>query len=762
MPPPNYTVEVLLKAEDNLSKALAYARSQLQSFGEAGVREAGRLESSFESLSTAVGRLFKLAVIEAGDYLRSFLSSSMDAFARFEASAVRLAALTADAGQSVQGLAQAFRVAASAAAREMAVSGYEAMAALEALVKAGLSGSEAVEALRSSIMLARLEGVEFGSAAAGLVQVMAQFGVEGRRAAEVADILVNASRLGIGTAHDFAAGLANVGSVARMMGLSLQETTAYLVALERRLGSAEEAGTQLARLLSSLYEIALKLGVPVRDAGDRLRGVGEIMADVLARTRELGGDFEMLQSRLTGVDARALKALFTLSQMGESFSQLVGEVSRTGTALKAFEESLATAEGRAAMLRAETDRLQRVIGESLSSIYQMVGPYVLKAFDAVTASWRGIVAAIVDSKFDQKLAYLETQLRILGRLTEEQASTLLVYWTEVGELTVSEALRIAEAIAVYDENVQRLVETAVRAGVEVPEAFREMAGAAASAANASASLQELTTALNMAKQATEDLSLASRALAAGMNFYDVLNTVNQALGVSTTLTEEQAESTKYLAAAQSILNYTSQLLALQQQALQLYMMGASDAGNMLTSVMRALGESLSDGVVTQQEFVNILNVLGVDAGNVAASLHGMLVKALENVRAAVEGNTSSVQALISQLNALNGMTAVYRIVEVRETVTQQSGGGVEVVHETGGRFFEAYQLGAWSVPRTGPALLHRGEMVLPRHVAEWFRRYGGAGGNVLNITVNINTSTADGRALAEELSRELARRMRWM
>jgi len=751
----------LLKAEDSLSKALAYARSQLQSFGEAGVREAGRLESSFESLSKAVGRLFKLAVIEAGDYLRSFLSSSMDAFARFEASAVRLASLTADAGQSVQGLAQAFRVAASAAAREMAVSGYEAVSALEALVKAGLSGSEAVEALRSSIMLARLEGVEFGSAAAGLVQVMAQFGVEGRRAAEVADILVNASRLGIGTAHDFAAGLANVGSVARMMGLSLQETTAYLVALERRLGSAEEAGTQLARLLSSLYEIALKLGVPVRDAGDRLRGVGEIMADVLARTRELGGDFEVLQSRLTGVDARALRALFTLSQMGESFSQLVEEVSRTGTALKAFEESLATAEGRAAMLRAETDRLQRVIGESLSSIYHMVGPYILKAFDAVATSWRGIVAAIVDSKFDQKFAYLETQLRILGRITEEQASTLLVYWTEVGELTVSEALKIAEAIAVYDENVQRLVETAVRAGVEVPETFREMADAAASAANASASLQELTTALNMAKQATEDLSLASKALAAGMNFYDVLNTVNQALGVSTALTEEQAETTKYLAAAQSILNYTSQLLALQHQALQLYMMGASDAGNMLTSVVRALSESLGDGVVTQQEFVNILNVLGVDAGNVAASLHGMLVKALETVRAAVEGNTSSVQALISQLNALNGMTAVYRIVEVRETVTQQSGGGAEIVHETRGRFFEAYQLGAWSVPRTGPALLHRGEMVLPRNVAEWFRRHGSTG-NVFNITVNVNTSTSDGRGLAEELSRELVRRMRWM
>ena len=751
----------MLKAEDNLSKALAYVRSQLQSLGDVGVRESGRLETSLANLSSAATRLFGAVLFEASENLRAFLVSSLDAFAKFESGAARLAALAADAGQSVQGLAQAFRVAASAAAREMAVSGYEAMAALESLVKAGLTGSQAVDALKSSIMLARIEGVEFGAAAAGLVQVMAQFGLEGRRAAEVADVLVNASRLGIGTAHDFAAGLANVGSMARMMGLSLQETTAWLVVLERRLGSAEEAGTQLARLLSSLYEIAGKLGVPVRDAGDRLRDVGEIMADVLARTRELGGDFEMLQSRLAGVDIRALKALFTLSQMSESFAGLVEEVSRTGSALKAFEESLSTAEGRAAMLRAETDRLQRTVGESLSSIYYMVGPYVLKAFDAVASAWRGIIASVVDSKFDQKLAYLETQLRVLGRITEEQASTLLLHWTEVGELTVSEALRIAEAIGVYDENVERLVETAVRAGVEVPEAFRNMAEAASTAALTSAQLQELTTALNMAKQASEDLSTASKALAAGLSFYNVLSTVNQALGLSTALTEEQAESTKYLSAAQSLVNYTSQLLALQQQALQLYMMGATEAGNMLTSVMNALSAALGDGVVTQQEFINILNALGVDAGNVAGSLHSMLVKALETVRAAVEGNTSSVQSLISQLNALNGMTVVYRVVEVRETVTQ-SGEQAETVHETGGRFFEPYQSGAWSVPRTGPALLHRGEMVLPRHVAEWFRRRGNSVGTVFNITVNVNASSSDGKGLAEELSRELVRRMRWI
>ncbi|MEM4185893.1 MAG: phage tail tape measure protein [Candidatus Caldarchaeum sp.] len=765
MPLPHFTVKVLLEADDNLSKAVAYARAQLQQLGDVGAREAGRLESSFTILSSALKRALGIAIFEAGSYLQDFLKSSLKAFAEFESSAVRLASLTAEAGQSVSGLAAAFRVAASAAAREMAVSGVEAMRALEALVKAGLSGSEAVNALRSALALARLEGVDFGEAANKLVQVMAQFGVEGGRASQVVDVLVNASRLGVGTAGDFAAGLANVGAVARAMNLSLQETTAWLVALERRLGSAEEAGTQLARLLSSLYEIAGKLGVPIRDAGENLRSVGDVMTEVLVRTRELGGDFEVLQRRLAGVDVRAVRALFTLAQMGESFNELVNQISKTGAALKVFEDSLATAEGRAAMLRAETDRLQRVVGESLSSIYQMVGPYVLKAFDAVVTSWRGIVAAFVDSKFDQKLAYLETQLRVLGRITEEQASSLIAFWVEAGEISVAEALRIAEAIAVYDENIQRLVEQAVQAGAQVPESFRQIAEAARSMSlESSTSIAEVAMAVRAAEQAVKDLSTASQALTVSLNFYDVLARINEALGMSTTLTEEQAASARYLAAAQSAVNYVSQLLTLQQQALQLYMLGAVNAGNMLTSVMNSLVNALADGIVTQQEFTGLLNALGVDAADVAGSLHGMLVKALETTRQAVESNTSSVQNLINTLNSLNGMTVTYRIVEEHVTVTsqsQQTETSGEIVHQTGGRFFEEYQRGAWSVPWTGPAILHAGEMVLPRNVAEWFRR--GGVGHSITVNVNMNVSgISNPDRLAETVSREIVKRLRAM
>lgn len=780
MPPPNFTVKVLLKAEDQLVKTIAYARAQLAMLGETGVREAGRLQSSFEVLGSALKRALGIALFEAGSYLQDFVAGSVKAFAEFESAAVRLASLSDSTGSSVSALASAFRVAASAAAREMAVSGFEAMRALESLVKAGLSGAEAVDALRAALMMAKVEGEDYGRAAASLVQVMAQFGIEGSRAAAVVDALVNASRLGIGSAHDFAQGLANVGSVARAMGLSLEETTAWLVVLERRLGSAEEAGTQFSRLLSNLYEIAAKLGVPIRDSGEKLRSVGEIMTDVIARTRELGGDFELLQSRLSGIDVRAVKALFTLSQMNESFSDLVQEVGKGQTALKAFEESLSTVEGRAAALRAETDRLQRTIGESLSSIYQMVGPYLLKAFDAVVTSWRGIVAAVVDSKFDQKIAYIETQLRVLGRISEEQASAMIRAWVEMGELTVAEALKIAEAVAIYDENIQSLIEMALAAGETVPEAFQSIAQSMELVGHSAANLTELSIALERAEQAVSDLRVASETLGAALEYYNVLARVNEALGVSTALTEEQAESVKYLAAAQSVVNYFSQLLSLQQQALQLYMMGASEAGNLLANVMAGLGTALSDGVFTQQEFISLLNVLGVNAQNVAGSLHNVLMTSLQSVKGAIEGNISAVQSFSAALAALNGQTAhTYHyhhqitIVETRQVEEggsgspagaggSEAGGGGGGGGGLGGGYVRMYQRGAWYTPE-GPAYLHRGEMVLPRSVAEWFRRGGVIGGFSSKVLIKgplVNIEGSADRSDVEYAVSEVVRLLR--
>ncbi|MCS7137417.1 MAG: hypothetical protein NZ941_03500, partial [Candidatus Caldarchaeum sp.] len=388
----------------------------------------------------------------------------------------------------------------------------------------------------------------------------------------------------------------------------------------------------------------------------------------------------------------------------------------------------------------------------------------------------GIVAAVVDSKFDQKIAYIETQLRVLGRISEEQASAMIRAWVEMGELTVAEALKIAEAVAIYDENIQSLIEMALAAGETVPEAFQSIAQSMELVGDSAANLTELSIALERAEQAVSDLRLASETLGAALEYYNVLARVNEALGVSTALTEEQAESVKYLAAAQSVVNYFSQLLSLQQQALQLYMMGASEAGNLLANVVVGLGTALSDGVFTQQEFISLLNVLGVNAQNVAGSLHNVLMTSLQSVKGAIEGNISAVQSFSAALAALNGQTAhTYHyhhqitIVETQEVAGGGSGspagaGGSEaaVVHQTGGRFFESYQRGAWYTPE-GLAYLHRGEMVLPRSVAEWFRRGGVSGGFSSKVLIKgplVNIEGSADRSDVEYAVSEVVRLLR--
>ena len=60
-----------------------------------------------------------------------------------------------------------------------------------------------------------------------------------------------------------------------------------------------------------------------------------------------------------------------------------------------------------------------------------------------------------------------------------------------------------------------------------------------------------------------------------------------------------------------------------------------------------------------------------------------------------------------------------------------------------------FQAGTVTVPRTGLALLHRGEMVVPAGVADQMR----AGGRSISITVKDNVLLGDSRAMARELAR---------
>ena len=957
-----YLVTIVLRAQEEISNAVKKASESLNDLGKTSGKASSVLGELGKIATGVIGGLIGFNILRD---VKDWVEDSVKAFARFEAAAVRLASLSAEAGQSIEGLSLAYRVMASSAAYQLAVTGEQAMAALESLVKAGLSGRDAMMALKDAIVLARLEGVDFSTAANNMVQVMAQFGITGDQARRVVDTLVNASRLGIGSANDFAQGLANVGATARAMGMSLEEATSWLVILERRVGSAREAGTMFNRFLLDLYEIAGKLGVPIRDMQGNLRNVNDIMLDVINTIKSSGMSFADMQERLQGVDVRALKALMTFSQMTENIQELNAEILRSGTSWEAYANYLETTAGKIARVEAENDRLMRRFGAQAGVLEELKLGF-FKVADAVVTSWQGILGAVMGSKFDQYLAYIETHLRILGDVSEETAAQWLRGWVQAGDITAAEALKIADAVALSGEYIADLVERAVDAGVEVPDAFKGIAeqvkktreeqeglnkamidyekaasiiksvasafhlegekvaeiinkmfglniaydkhadevkklmdalgltedqarqliialeqeaqaqesakdktkghaesledlakamyDAASSVVNYGAVTGPLASNLGRLREAMDKviekggeipraledafnyfsrlneqltgaerkmrgLGAASEIAGYGISYYNTMLSVNRALIIdelqaidaeiekrkeqleayqlqaqqsqrerellagainqlkqeiaewenrkralldSISLTSEQIATQERLKAVQDLLSFTTQQLSLMQTALQLAMMGAGDTANAFMSVIMALADAQSDGIVTEEEFKNILQLLGVqfdESGRPVMNFTSILQKFKDEVQANIE----KVQGFRSELAKLDGMTVHTYHYHHEITVKEGGGGGFGAAPESRNVGAKPAQLGEWYA-REGLYYLHRGEMVLPRNVAEWFRNYGPVAAQK-NIHVNINVNAggvADPNVLAEIVSRKLVQRLRAM
>ena len=482
----DYRVTLLLMARDQLSRSIASAKKAVKDFADTAQRESKKVQSTWSKMAGGLNDVLKITLgvgiaelaAEATRSLIGFVQDSIRAFADLEYESRRLAALSREAGQDVGMLAQIFSTVASAAASEYAVSARDAIHALEALVKAGLPARDAMQALGAAIQMAKIESVDYETAGNNLVQVMAQFGLSGSEAARVVDNLVNASRLGIGTANDFAQGLANCGASARALGLGLSDATAWLVVLERRFGSAQEAGTHLNRFFLELYEIAGKLGVPIRDANGALRNTNDIIMDVIAKAKSLGGDFEMLQSRLTGVDMRATKALFTFTQMTENIEELRAEIERTGAAKETFGEMMDTTIGKFERMAATVERSQRRIGESFSNIATTLGSIFLPAVQYAFDAWSGIIATAVGDAKSQLEAAIDSEL-LLGRITKQQAADWIMSWVEMGKITKKEALDIAGRVldleTIMNSSLMSIIEEAMATGEEIPEALQPVA-----------------------------------------------------------------------------------------------------------------------------------------------------------------------------------------------------------------------------------------------------------------------------------------------
>jgi len=357
---------------------------------------------------TAAGVLLGELAHDALGAVTSVSGEAAKGFMDYEQTLTKIIAATSLTGEEAEKLRQTLmRV--SESQTDLGFSAAEAAQGLEALVKAGMSADEAAQALRSALSLARLEGISTEQAAALLVQTLTMFGLSAEESARALDSLSKAADAGIDTAAGYASGLANCGAAAANMGLSLEETLAALVILDKTFGSAVESGTYLNALFKDLIAKADELGINLYNADGSMKSLDEIIQQIRDHVASFGDDQQAINEYLSVFDVRAQRAVLGLINYQGSIADTMRQMEEARGVQEKVNMVMDTTAGKLARQNAEMENASYQLGQMNANLQ-----IAWKQFAAGLGPIGAVADALGPSMLQGAITGLTMNLPLLG------------------------------------------------------------------------------------------------------------------------------------------------------------------------------------------------------------------------------------------------------------------------------------------------------------------------------------------------------------
>lgn len=165
----------------------------------------------------------------------------------------------------------------------------ETVDAMLQLISSGQTLEEAMSTVDDVLTMASVSGLDLGTTADALTDIMAQFGLETGEAAGVVNILSNAAGASSATVSDLVDAMANVGPVAHAYGVDVGTAAATLAVLSENGVKGAEAGTALKSMLLNMTRPTQEvqaawdaLGTSFYDAQGNARPLPVILEDIKA------------------------------------------------------------------------------------------------------------------------------------------------------------------------------------------------------------------------------------------------------------------------------------------------------------------------------------------------------------------------------------------------------------------------------------------------------------------------------------------------
>lgn len=363
-----------------------------------GVDTAQAKLSSFGSTATSVGASLSMSltapIVAAG-------AGILAAAGNFEAGMNKVAAISGATGSDLEALtAQAKDLGASTK-----FSASQAAEGMSFLAMAGYSVNETMTAMPGLLSLAAASGMELGQAADIASNILSGFRLNADQAGRAADVLAKAAASSNTDVTQLGQAMKYVAPVAANVGMTIEQTAAYIGKLGDAGIQAEMAGTSLRGMIAGLVapsgeaaKVLEKLGVSTADASGQMRPLRDILEQLKtsgASTAEMFAIFGrenasaalVLQDALPSYDALVAKLQSSSGAAGAMAETMQGGLNGALTSLSSAIEGLAIAIADSGLL----DWAASLV-VSLTDIIREVGkasPELLK-MGAIAA---GVVAA---------------------------------------------------------------------------------------------------------------------------------------------------------------------------------------------------------------------------------------------------------------------------------------------------------------------------------------------------------------------------------
>lgn len=310
-------VDTTVKGSKDIDSSSAKSERAIVGFVDGAERAYGRLDAVSEIAIGALRRVGEIAVnalLEAGRATTDFLKDSVSVAGNFEATLNRFASVTGDsltsAGMDVGDFSDLFL---QMGADTQFSAGQAAEAAVE-LAKGGLKPAEiAAGGLAAALTLAAAGELDLATAAEITAKQLGVWRSEGVTAADVADLMAQAANASTVGVAELALGLAQAGGVAKLTGLSFEETNQTIALLAPGFGSASDAGTSFKTFLAGLIPTTEKATFAMMDLGLYSADTGSVFFDAQGEFIGMRNAIGLLQAATAGLsEEERLLALETM------------------------------------------------------------------------------------------------------------------------------------------------------------------------------------------------------------------------------------------------------------------------------------------------------------------------------------------------------------------------------------------------------------------------------------------------------------------